>query len=127
VPCPKRVDTLVFGGAILVTTATDITIFCPLSGPCSQILVRLRNPAGNIVYTQSFNRSAPDTGFVPAENIFAHWQTPGQRLAYWPMPICVPRGGSLMMDVLNESATNNNVRFTFLAGLVYDEDRREVA
>jgi hypothetical protein len=127
VPFPKRVNVLVFGGILLATTVTDVTVSCPLSGPWSQTLVRLFNPAGNIVYTQGFNENDPSTGFVPAENIFAVWQCPGQRPVYWPMPIPIPKGGSLMMDVQSVSAINLNLRFTFLCGLIYDEAQREAA
>jgi len=127
VPFPKKVDALVFGGMLLVTNTTNDSVNCPLSGAFSQILVRLRNPAGNIVYTQSFNQSTPDTGFVPAENIFSIWQCPGQRPVYWPAPICVPKGGSLQMDAQSLSGINLNLRFTFLCGLVYNEEQREVA
>lgn len=125
---PKKVDTLVFGGIMHVVTTNEVTILCPLSGPFSQKLVRLFNPAANILYTQSFNRSTPDVGFVPAENLFAVWQKPGDRPVYWPIPIPVERGGSLQMDIQNlNGAQAHNVRVTFLCGLMYDESQREAA
>ena len=125
---PKRVDALVFGGTLLVTTTNEVTVLCPLSGLWSEKLIRLRNPAGNIVYTQSFNRSTPDTGFVPAENLFAVWQSPAQRPVFWPMPIPVPRGGSLQMDVQDVGGVqNHNCRFTLYCALMYDESQREAA
>jgi hypothetical protein len=127
VPFPKKVNALVFGGQVLVTSTNDVSVNCPLSGPWSQILVKLRNPAGNQLYSMSFNQNAPDVGFVPAENMFGVWQDPAQRPVYWPMPIPVPKGGSLQMDVQSVSAVNLNTRFTFYCALIYDYADREAA
>lgn len=110
----KSCDVLVFGGAVLVTdAATDATVRCPLNGDTTGLGVRLYNRAGNETYSDSALGNVQQ-GFVPAENLFAVWQSPGQRPVFWPIPIAIGVGGSLTMDVIDRLATGDvNVRFSF--------------
>lgn len=125
----KRRDVLVWGGAVLVTDPTGQSIFCPLSGTLTSVLVRLQNPAGNIVYTAGNvvpASAAASAGFVPLESMFAVWQNAAKRPVYWPIPIAVPKGGSLQMDMLDlNTAGTKHIRFTFWTSIMYEE--REVA
>lgn len=125
---PKKVDSLVFGAVAFVTTVNDQTIICPLSGPCTQKTVRMKNPAGNITYSETFTGSVRDTGFVPFENLFGVYQRPGDRPVFWPVPIPVVRGGSLQMDIVNlNNAQDHNVRITFYCALMYEIGQTEEA
>lgn len=116
----KRRDVLVWGGiAHVVDSATQASIFCPASGIWSQMLVAMRNPAGNVLYTDIGAR-------VPLENIFSVWQNPGTRPVYWPMPIPIPKGGSLMLDIQSLAVASIDLRLTFLASIVHEETDRVV-
>jgi hypothetical protein len=114
----KRKDCVVFGGVALVTDTLNSTVSTPTPGVWTQIMCKMRNPAGNITFSN---------GFVPFENMFAVWQNAGSLPVYWPMPVPIPKGGSLMMDLinLNVAGGDKNVRLTFLMGIIYDEADRE--
>ncbi len=119
----KRRDVLVWGGCVLVTNADGITINAPVSGTFSTILARLKNPAGNVIFTGGTVVGAGnEPGFVPLESLFSGWQFNALRATYWPIPIPIPKGGSLLMDLINMNlAATKFVRFTFWTSLMYEE------
>jgi len=115
----KVCDTLVFGGSALVTLTDNATILCPLSAVSTGYTARLSQPSKGDVYSQSFSNSTPTQGFVPLENLFAVWQTPGQRPVFWPIPIAVPVGGALLLDLIDvRGAADANLRFTFTTACI---------
>lgn len=121
----KKRDVLVWGGTALVGNTTGTLIDCPVSGTFTSILCRLRNPAGNRLYSDGTVIPAPPAnvpGFVPLENLFSVWQFLALRPAYWPIPIPIAKGGSLMMDLINmNGGANKDVRFTFWTSIMYEE------
>lgn len=122
----KKRDVLVWGGCALVTNTDDVTINAPLTGTFSSILIRLKNPAADIVYSAGNAIGAPalgnSPGFAPLESLFSAWQFMARRPIYWPIPIPVPKGGSLQMDLINMNAgAQKHLRFTFWTSLMYEE------
>jgi hypothetical protein len=119
----KRHDILVWGGCVLVGNTTGTLIDCPASGTFTSILCRLKNPAGNVVFSSgTIVGTGNEPGFVPLENIFSAWQFLALRAAIWPLPIPIPTGGSLKMDLINmNGAANKNTRFTFFTSIMYEE------
>lgn len=124
----KRRDVLVWGGCCLVTNTDGITINAPVSGTFSTILIRLHNPAAAIRFSDGTVVGTGNVpGFVPLESLFSSWQFNALRSIFWPMPIPIPKGGSLMMDLINmNGAANKHLRFTFWTSLMY-EDREFAA
>lgn len=124
----KRRDVLVWGGCCLVTNTDGVTINAPVAGTFSTILVRLKNPAGNVVFSDGNVVGAGNVpGFVPLESLFSVWQFTARRPVFWPIPIPMPKGGSLLMDLINMNvAATKQLRFTFWTSLMY-EDREFVA
>ena len=119
----KRRDVLVWGGCVLVTDSAGTGIFDPISGTNTQLLVRMRNPAGNIVFSSgTVVGSGNEPGFMPLENLFSAWHNVARRPAYWPIPIPIPKGGSLAMDLIDVNPGGSKfVRFTFWVSLMYEE------
>lgn len=119
----KRQDVLVFGGCCLVTNQNTTVINAPVSGTFSRILVRLRNPAGNVNYSDGRVIGAGnEPGYVPMESLFSPWQFVSLRATYWPIPISIPKGGSLQMDLINmDGAGNKDLRFCFWTAKIYEE------
>lgn len=138
----KQYDVLVFGGVALVSLETGVAfgaqqIVVPRNNAAgatpSQKLVRLSQPSAQKTFMERFSNIGPggssirDTGFVPLENIFSSWQsvygTPGQEPVFWPIPIPVSRGASLLVETQNLSQTQtHSVRYTFLCALIYDRE-----
>lgn len=121
----KKVDALVFGGTIFVTDVTGTSVSAPAGGVFSRIFLRLTNPAAAKMYTATFTNngvtSQQDTGFVCADNVLAPWTNPGSRPMFWPIPIAVPRGGSLQLDLASTASINTNLRIAFACAMIYDE------
>lgn len=125
----KRRDVVVFGGTVMVTLdAPNITtLLAPTSGNvCSQVLVRMSNPAGREVYSDGTIIGTPSPvqatpGFVPLESVFGAWQFMGKRPIYWPIPIPIPKGGSLLLELINTSGGSHLLRFCFWSAIIYDE------
>lgn len=121
----KRRDVLVWGGCCLVTDSTQTLIFSPNSGTNSQFLVRLRNPSGAVDYSDgrviSPGNPPNPPGFMPLENLFSVWQFTAKRPVFWPIPIPMPKGASLAMDLIDVNPTNKFLRFTFWTSLMYEE------
>lgn len=121
----RRTDVLVFGGVALVTSTDNQTVHCPASGIWSQILSRLYNPAGNESYSDAFTAPATKTAppLIPLENLLSAWQNPAQDAAYWPVPIPVRQGATLLLQLQNIGAGNKNVRLGFWSAQLYARER----
>lgn len=123
----KRRDVLVYGACGLITDTTGLSTFSPPAGTSSQVLCQLSNPAagkffsdGNTIPAQPADNT-PD-GFVPFENVFSAWQFVGKRPVFWPIPIAIPKGGSLLTTLFNLNAPGGKqARLAFWAALIYDE------
>lgn len=119
----KRHDVLIFGGCCLVTASDGVSLFAPVSGTSSQTLVRLTNPAASRKYSDGnvIPANTNQTGFVPLENMFSAWNFLGRRPAYWPIPIPVARGGSLLIELQNLNAPGGKAaRFCFYTAIIYE-------
>ena len=114
----KKKDILIFGGiAHVVDHTSQATISCPLAGVWSRIDCQMLNPAAAIVYTSDF---------VPLENLFGIWQRPGDKPVFWPMPLSIPKGGSLQFNLRSYCPLDQDLRLTFYAANLYDFKDRTV-
>lgn len=120
----KSHDVLVYGGCALIADATGVSIFCPAAGTSSQCLVRLTNPAAAMKYSDGnvIPADVNQRGFVPVESLFSAWQHLGRRPAFWPIPIAVPRGGSLLIELQNLNAPGaKTARLAFYSAIIYEQ------
>lgn len=131
----KRHDVIVLGGNVLTLDPTDPANARELLDPRSvvglfgRIFINLYNPAGNEVYTETWqtgsglggvSAAAPDAQ-VPLENLFRVDQQRGASdyESLWPMPIRVRKGGSLGFKITNTDGINAfNLRLNFQAAIL---------
>jgi len=83
----------------------------------------MKNPAGNVVFSDgNVIGAGNEPGLVPLESLFSVWQFQSLRTVYWPMPIPIPKGGSLQMDLVNMNpGADKYIRFTFYTATLYEE------
>lgn len=142
----KRSDAIVFGGHGLITTVPAVGIqmsdVTPASGASVGLAVSLSNPSAQIQYTPAIviSPTGGQVGGVPWESLFSQWgyagfgsvqNNPAQLPCFWPIPITVQKGGSLLISftsIRNPLPSNLWVRLTFWCCLLYDEaEIREAA
>lgn len=135
----KRSDAVIFGAQGLVTTVPALgfapAVVNPQSGATVALAVALSNPSADEQYTLPIVISATGgqvSGGVPWESIFSQWgstggpiiSAPARQPCYWPIPIPVRKGGSLLLSltsIRNPLPVNLWIRLTFWACLLYDE------
>jgi hypothetical protein len=134
----KRSDAIIFGGQGLITSVpafgAQVTVANPISGASAALAVALSNPSAEIQYTPAIviSPTGGQVGGVPWESLFSQWgyegvgsvqSMPAQSPCFWPIPITVQKGGSLLLSltsIRNPLPANLWVRLTFWCSLLYD-------
>jgi hypothetical protein len=134
----KRSDAMIFGAQGLVTTVpafgAQMASINPQTGASVALAVALANPSADIQYTSpiAISSNGGQVGGVPWESIFSQWgyagiggiaSNPAQMPCFWPVPVPVLRGGSLLLSltsIRNPLPANFWIRLTFWCCLLYD-------